>query len=366
MLKKLNDHIHTKGNETYLSDDVIQLITENWSCIVKPVEYRTKTIISINNVLILRWIRNQIEILYENETLYKSNIIDKDASNITLSFAFSEGLIRIQGCKNNEGTFRLKKHISQFNPTYVFFHSSHILSIGEPETFSKKEALKNMTGLLYWFNPENSDIMLLPSENIQVSGSNCSLNDYIIFFAIEPYEYSSHIQDQSILKIETNNGYLEYLLSYIEEDITHTLEPEYIRRLYITQKVKINELSYVTNNFVDLFYKNSFIRNERPGPIILFLSTQSIHNNIATIRNYNYNNKWFIFDNIELNVKNITSNLDTYNITLGGTYHGKIKEIFFFNRSLLAEEAFDDLSIKWIMAYLKQKYAITDTLIKVK
>lgn len=363
LLKKLNDHIKAKGNETYDDPDTTQLITENWSCVVKPVEYRTKTVISIDNRLLLRWIRNQIELLFDNETLYKSDVIDLDTFSLTLSFSFSEGLIRIQGCKKNDGTFRLIKNISDFNPTNITFHSSYVLSLGEPETFGKEEALKNMTGLKYWFN---SETLLAPSECIHYSGSNSSLNDYIIFFAIEPWEYSSQIQDQSILKIETSNGYIEYLLSYVEEDITHTKEPEFVRRLYITQKVKINDALYETTNFVDLFYKNWLIKNERPGPTILFLSTQSIKENIATIQNYNYNNKWFIFDSFEHNVKTITSNLDTFNITIGGTYHGKIKEIFFFNRSLLADEAFDDLSIKWIMAYLKQKYAITDTLINLK
>ena len=361
LLEKLNHHLKTKGNETYVNSDISQLLTNNWSCTVVPVEYRTRTVISIDNRLILRWVRNKIELLFDGETLYKSDPLT-NLDKIKLSFAFSESLIRIQGTENHDGTFKLNKRIVDFNPTNISFHSSHVLSLGEPEVFPKEDALKNMSGLNFWFKPENSDVLLVPPERLEFSGSNCSLNDYILFFAIEPYEYSSQIQDQSIIKIEMTNGYIEYVLSYTEEEISNSKEPEYSRQLYITQKISIDDVTYETKNFVDVFYKNWLIKNERPGPTILFLSTQSTKENIATIENYNYHDKWFIFDRLHFNV----SNLNLVNIIIGGTYHGKIKEVFLFNRALFTDEAFDDQSIKWIMAYLKKKYAITDTLIKLK
>lgn len=410
LLEQLNKHIQTKGNDIFTHLDVCHLITGTWSCVVKPVEYRTRNIIALDNRLFVRCIRDQIELLFDGRSLYKSEVLNKETQKLTISFALSENLIRIQGCKNVDGTYKLAEDIKDFKPSSVSFHSSHILSLGEPEVFPKEEALKNMSGLEFWLIPDKNcmvysgstkvanitdishnkllfaqsepvkspfidetdrSLFLTPSQSLEYVGSNCysffkSPNDFILFLALEPYEFSSTIQNQSLFKMEMGKNYIEFILSYSEEEITNNKEQEFVRQLYITQKVKIDELIYETVNFVDMFYKNWLIKNERPGPTIYFLSTQSVKENKATIQNYNYHDKWFIFEKLEYKINDTITEQEPIKITIGGNYHGKIKEIFLFNRRLIADEAFDDQSVKWIMAYLKQKYAITDTLIKLK
>lgn len=359
ILQNLNKHVQLNVNEPYRDFELNNLITNAWSCKLKTIKHRTRNVLSFDNIIILRWTRDTIELLYEQNVLYKSPVIATE--EITISLALSEGFIRIQGSKDFDGTHRLTpSNVSQYIPKELTLSNQHIITFGEPGIFAKEEALKNMSGLDFWVKDE--ELILNPSESIVRTGFHID-TDFILFLAIEPYEYVSKIQDQLILKISNENYSNEYFLTYSEEEFGNIKDQESLRRLFIKQRVVVGDKTYEEVNPVDLIIRNWLIRNERPGPPIYFISTQTENNDKTIIQNYNYNKKWFTFDEVKCN--NIDFQKDV-NIQIGGTYQGKIKEIFLFNRKLVSQNAFEDQSIKWIMAYLKQKYAITDTLIDLK
>lgn len=358
ILQDLNAYLQSNSNEPFQSAELVNLITGSWSCKLKVVQHRTRNIINLDNNLIIRWIRDTIEIIWKQNVLYKSPAILTE--EITLSLALAEGFIRIQNSKSSDGTYKLiSSNVAEYIPNVLSLSKQHIFSFGEPSVFIKEEALKNMSGLEYWLHTET---YLEPSQSLENKGYNLD-GDYILFLAIEPYEYVSTIQDQLILKLSNDHYSNEYFLTYSEEEFGDFREQESLRKLHIKQKVISGSSTCEEINLVDILSRNWLLRNEIPGPSIYFISTQTNHAGKTILQNYNYNGKWFTFDAIECPVGVPQKNIA---IQIGSNYQGKIKEIFLFNRKLVSENTFEDQSIKWIMAYLKQKYAITDTLINLK
>jgi len=184
ILQDLNAYLISNNSDPFQSAELVNLITGSWSCKLKVVQHRTRNIINLDNNLIIRWIRDTIEIIWKQNVLYKSPAILTE--EITLSLALAEGFIRIQNSKSSDGTYKLiSSNVAEYIPNVLSLSKQHIFSFEEPSVFIKEEALKNMSGLEYWLHTET---YLEPSQSLENKGYNLD-GDYILFLAIEPYEY---------------------------------------------------------------------------------------------------------------------------------------------------------------------------------
>jgi hypothetical protein len=388
------------------------LLSDLWSCELSLNDLKNvkfKLLITFYNGIAINWNHNKITITENSHVLLSTAVISlPEDGKVFLSLALKEGFIRLLNSNGTDGTWK-GKAISLFESEKMFLDPAHVLSLQEgPKLFEKHEALKNMTGLDFWFVPHKDCFVFSGTNNVGRSQSqnwnNISLiqndinkapivdskdgtiffepNKYleyhgnhfnwlfdsnhnmILFLAIEPYEYVSPLEEQTIFKITQGKNTYSLMYTRTKEEIGDYRNREYTYRFFIKHQY-ITDKSYQTTNFVDLFTTQWIYKNERPGPSIYFLITQQIKDNQIKIQNYNYNKKWFIFEELKKEINPVVSNEPSY-FKLGGEYHGKIKELFIFNREIHTENIFDDQSIKWIMAYLKYKYAIEEKLIDLK
>lgn len=398
-----------KRNIGMIRQNVSFLLTNPWSSEFYLKDIEDKAIINFYNGVIISWKAKKIVITENGHLIVSTPPINlPEDGKIVLSFALNEGFIRVLKSTGTDGTWK-GKHIQNTKSERVFLNPKYVLSIEEgPRVFDKHECLKNMTGLEYWFVPhqdcfvfsgtkdvgrihsqtwndtclvqndqtkapiivpEDKTIFFEPGKYLEYQGNNLDWlfkpnHNMILFLAIEPYEYVSPLEEQTIFKITQEKNEYSLMYTRTREEIGDYKNREHMYRFFIKHKY-VNDNNYETTNFVDLFTTQWIYKNERPGPSIYFLITQQVKDNQIRIKNYNYNKKWFIFEELKKDINSDISNEPIY-FQLGGKYHGKIKELFIFNREITSENVFDDQSIKWIMAYLKYKYAIEEKLIDLK
>lgn len=408
LLQLINQNI-SAGVDQLVHDDVSWLFNHDWSCVIDLSNTQNVTLFDFYNGCTISWHNNQILVM-ENDVCCLSTPsinLPKDGK-VILSISLTEGFIRVLNAIGTNGTWK-GVGLRDKNSRMIYVNTERVKEIeGGAETFDRQECLKNMSGLELWLVP-HKDCYVISGTNIvstiqsqtannivfnqnaknklpKIISEDLSLffepeqcllyqgkefnwlfnheHDMILFLAIEPYEYVSPFQTQTILKFIQDKNEYSLMYTRTQEELGNYKNREFTYRFFIKHQY-INGSTYETLNFVDLFTTQWIYKNERPGPAIYFLITQQIKDNHIKIQNYNYNKKWFIFEELNQNIS-LNSIDEPTELQLGGNYHGKIKELFIFNRKLTSENVFQDQSVKWIMAYLKYKYAIEEKLIDLK
>jgi hypothetical protein len=404
----INANLKNHINQS-IDNHISWLLNHDWSCVVDLKNVDDISLFNFYNGVTIVWRNNQVAVLENSRCcLATAPIKLSEDGKVTLSFSLLEGFIRALNTVGTDGTWK-GEPITNKSTGIVDINSSAVKEIKSgAETFDKHECLKNMSGLEFWLNPEqnhlvtdnnnkvsqissqspnnivlkqyvddklpefqNHDQTLFfePNQFLQYQGKELNWlfnqeHNMIMFLAIEPYEYVSPIDPQTLFKINQNKN--EYTLMYTrtKEEIGDYKNREFTYRFFIKHQY-INGQHYETVNFVDLLTTQWIYKNERPGPTVFFLITQQIKDGRIKIQNYNYNKKWFIFEEINQDI-NLNGTDDPIQMYIGNNYHGKIKEMFIFNRHMTSQNIFDDQSVKWIMAYLKYKYAIQENLVDLK
>lgn len=408
LLQIINANLQNHINQS-IHNDVSWLLNHEWSCILNLKNISDTKLFDFYNGITIHWNNNVVSVIENGHCcVTTAPIKPSEDGKVTLSFSLHEGFIRALNTVGTDGTWKGDR-ITNNNSGIVDIDLDAIKEIKNgAQTFDKHECLKNMSGLEFWLVPEQKHIITIHDNKVSTissqSPNNIVLKQYvddllpefqnhdqtlffepkqflkyqgkelkwlfnqehnmIMFLAVEPYEYVSPIEPQTLLKIIQNKNEYTLLYTRTQEEIGDYKNREFTYRFFIKHQY-VNGEKYETVNFVDLLTTQWIYKNERPGPTIFFLITQQIKDGRIKIQNYNYNKKWFIFEEINQDI-NLNGTDDPIEMYIGNNYHGKIKEMFIFNRHMTSQNIFDDQSVKWIMAYLKYKYAIQENLVDLK